>query len=277
MLSVFCLNLLLLPFGRTLPRWGMILRVVTGKLHHWAPCACCAETPPWFPWLNSLPLQVSADNGGEVPLPSRISAVDASEGKGPQRPPQKQLGRRLEEVAKAVGRGYCRLQMPLSLALGVRESVAGRRHGALEGGGGGGCPPPPPSPPQCIPGRRLFPGVLSQREAGAAKGFVAGGGRGEEGHPCALHRGGGLDRAPPHCWQVPVIRGGPRHHYLPPPPPRSAQPAAPTWPPGPLSQRGALFGVGDIAASVVPSDCAVYSESPCTELTAPCLWAPGRH
>ena len=41
--------------------------------------------------------------------------------------PQKRLDKRLEEVAKAVGGGYCRLQMPLRLALGVRETVAGRR------------------------------------------------------------------------------------------------------------------------------------------------------
>ena len=60
---------------------------------------------------------------------------------GPQRPPQRRLDRRLEEVAKPVGNGYCRLQMPLSLALVVRETVAGRRLGAWEGGGG--CPPPP--------------------------------------------------------------------------------------------------------------------------------------
>ena len=66
---------------------------------------------------------------------------EASEGKGPQRRPQKRLDRRLEEVAKAVGGGYCRLQMPLRLALGVRGTVAGRRLGALEGGGGG-VPPP---------------------------------------------------------------------------------------------------------------------------------------
>ena len=38
-------------------------------------------------------------------------ARDALEGKGPQRGDQKRLGRRLEEVAKAVGGGYCRLQM----------------------------------------------------------------------------------------------------------------------------------------------------------------------
>ena len=59
----------------------------------------------------------------------------AVEGKGPQRWSQQRLGRRLEEVAKAVGGGYCRLQMPLRLALSVRGTVAGRRLGAVEGGG----------------------------------------------------------------------------------------------------------------------------------------------
>ena len=44
------------------------------------------------------------------------------------------LDRQLEEVAKAVGGSYCRLQMPLKLALGVRGAVAGCRLGALEGG-----------------------------------------------------------------------------------------------------------------------------------------------
>ena len=65
---------------------------------------------------------------------------DASQGKGPHRRPQRRLDRRLEEVAKAVGGGYCRLQMPLRPALGVRGTVAGRRLGALEGGG---CLSPP--------------------------------------------------------------------------------------------------------------------------------------
>ena len=40
----------------------------------------------------------------------------------------------LEEVAKAVGGSYCRLQMPLKLALAVRGTVAGRRLGAQKGG-----------------------------------------------------------------------------------------------------------------------------------------------
>ena len=55
---------------------------------------------------------------------------------------RKQSDRRLEEVAKAVGGGYCQLQVPLNLARAVREAVAGHRLGALEGpwgpGGGGG-------------------------------------------------------------------------------------------------------------------------------------------
>ena len=47
------------------------------------------------------------------PLPPSPLPSDALEGKGPQRRPQKkQLGRRLEEVAKAVGGGYYWLQMP---------------------------------------------------------------------------------------------------------------------------------------------------------------------
>ena len=50
---------------------------------------------------------------------------------GPRRPQK-----RLEEVVKAVGGGYCRLQIPLKPALGVRGTVAGHRLGALEGGVG---------------------------------------------------------------------------------------------------------------------------------------------
>ena len=53
------------------------------------------------------------------------------EWEGPRRRPQKRLGRRLQEVAKAVGGGYCWLQMPLRLALAARETVAVHRLGAL--------------------------------------------------------------------------------------------------------------------------------------------------
>ena len=75
------------------------------------------------------------------PLPPTLApppplSRDAVAGKGPPRQPQRRLDRRLEEVAKAIGGGYCRLQMPLKLALAVRETVAGHRLGALEGGGG---------------------------------------------------------------------------------------------------------------------------------------------
>ena len=55
-------------------------------------------------------------------------------GSPPQRRPQKRLDKRLEEVAKGVGGGYCRLQMPLNLELGVRETAAGHRLGSLEWG-----------------------------------------------------------------------------------------------------------------------------------------------
>ena len=57
------------------------------------------------------------------------------EGKGPQRRLQKRLDGRLEEVAKAVGGGCCRLQKPLRLALGASGTVAGHKLGALEEGG----------------------------------------------------------------------------------------------------------------------------------------------
>ena len=40
---------------------------------------------------------------------------------------QRWLDRPLEEVAKAVGGGYCRLQMPLKLALGVTWRQGGQR------------------------------------------------------------------------------------------------------------------------------------------------------
>ena len=65
--------------------------------------------------------------GGWSTLPNRL---------GPLRP-QKRSDRRLEEVVKAVGGGYCRLQMPLDRHVPFRGTVAGHRLGALEGGGGG--------------------------------------------------------------------------------------------------------------------------------------------
>ena len=104
---------------------------------------------------------------------------DALEGKGPQRPPQRRLDR-LEEVAEAVGGGYCRLQMPLRLALGVRGTVAGHRLGALEGGGG--YPPPLPMHP-C----RGVGGGLDSGWVGAGG---VGGGPVRQLHSCAVRVAG---------------------------------------------------------------------------------------
>ena len=59
-----------------------------------------------LPQRGAAPVKVRSACGG--------AGRDALEGKGSQRRPQRRLGRRLEEVAKAVGGGYCRLQMPLT-------------------------------------------------------------------------------------------------------------------------------------------------------------------
>ena len=79
-------------------------------------------------WITDASSRLKGADNTMHSVPPR----DALEGKGPQR----RLDRQLEEVAKAVGGGYCWLQMPLRLALAVRGTVAGRRLGALEGGGG---------------------------------------------------------------------------------------------------------------------------------------------
>ena len=94
-------------------------------------CSCLCSCRH-VPCLSMAPSGLTAS----IKHPQYPGIRDALEGKGPQRRPQKRLDRRLGEVAQAVGGGYCRLQMPLSLALGVRKTVAGRRLGALEGGGG---------------------------------------------------------------------------------------------------------------------------------------------
>ena len=111
------------------------------------------------PRAESVPLSLETRLRSDGPDPSRspkgpqapcVRARDALEGTGPRRRLHKRWDRRLEEVAKAVGGGYCRLQMPLRLALGVRGTVAGHRLGALEGGGG----VPPPLSDACL-GRAL--------------------------------------------------------------------------------------------------------------------------
>ena len=74
-----------------------------------------------------------------VPCCEFCIAGDSS-GSGTIAWPQRQLDRRLEEAAEAVGGVYRRSQMPLKLALALRGTVAGHRLGPLEGGGGGGLP-----------------------------------------------------------------------------------------------------------------------------------------
>ena len=68
-------------------------------------------------------MRVSTEISAVPPPPPSVHwcalGRDASEGKGPQRRLHKRLDRRLEEVAKAVGGGYCRLQTPSKPALGV--------------------------------------------------------------------------------------------------------------------------------------------------------------
>ena len=82
-------------------------------------------------WQRALlGFSVRCTNAPPPPPPKRhtvlaIPPMDALEGKGPPRRPQKRLDRQLEEVAKAVGIGYCQLQMPLKLALAVREGGGG--------------------------------------------------------------------------------------------------------------------------------------------------------
>ena len=83
-------------------------------------------------WISCIYSGFTPLGTHKPPLPPRR---DALERKGPQRRPQRRVDRRSEEVAEAVGCGYCRLQMPLKLALAVRGTVAGHRLGAPEGGG----------------------------------------------------------------------------------------------------------------------------------------------
>ena len=84
-------------------------------------CSSCPDAVSLFQHQKTLKIARGTGRG-------------ALEAKGPQRRPQKRLGR-LEEVAKAVRGGYCRLQMPLRPALAVLGTAAGHRLGALEGGG----------------------------------------------------------------------------------------------------------------------------------------------
>ena len=97
--------------------------------------------------LSNFDLWIPTGGEGLNPRGPRHGCIRKGGG-GARRRPQQRLDRRLEEVAKAVGGGYCRLQMPLSLALAARDTVAGHRLGALERGGGGVTSLPLPTHPR---------------------------------------------------------------------------------------------------------------------------------
>ena len=76
------------------------------------------RTPPIppRPIPTAIPILMPILSPIPIPSPPPTQECIRREG-GPHRPPQKRLDRRLEEVAKAGGGGYCRLQMRLKLAL----------------------------------------------------------------------------------------------------------------------------------------------------------------
>ena len=83
------------------------------------------DEPTQYQSIGEMAFGAGVCPSGPIPR-----AREALEGKGPQGRPQSRFDGRLEAVAQAVGGGYCRLQMPLRLALGVGETVAGHRpHG----------------------------------------------------------------------------------------------------------------------------------------------------
>ena len=145
----------------TLPGWGRTCRSEISPLAHLHPA------------------------GPIRPVPR---GRDAVEGEGHQRRPQRRLERRLE-VAQAVGGGYCRLQMPVKLALAVRETEAGRR-------GGGGAPPLPifPCPWDNVMGLRFRNPV--------GPGLVMGTDHTPHGHTCTVcdGRGGVFGLWTPTVW-----------------------------------------------------------------------------
>ena len=93
---------------------------------------------------------------------------DALEGKGPRRRPRRRLGRQLEAVAEAVGGRYCRLQMPLRLALDVRGTGAGHRLGPWGGVAGTHTSPYRGH----LPPFQSIPALLLQASRGGARAVI---------------------------------------------------------------------------------------------------------
>ena len=100
------------------------------------PSAPTPSPPPPPPPSGPGPGVTPSPSSGAGPIQGCIRRKGASEA-------APKAVRQAVEVAKAVGGGYCRLQMPLKLAFAVSGTVAGHGLCALRGGGGG-VPPPLP-------------------------------------------------------------------------------------------------------------------------------------
>ena len=103
-------------------------------------------------------------NGHQSGERRRCGAMGKPQGKAPQRGFQQRSGRRFEEVAKAVGGGYSRLQMLLKLALGVRTRVAGPQAGDVGGVSTPPCTASLPSPTMTRWRQRSSPSTTRMQE-----------------------------------------------------------------------------------------------------------------
>ena len=137
---------------------GVVLVVAGGVVRSWLPtplhvrvALSRAFPPPRHSPARAAFPSLSTALGPHSPSPPCAPGMsrqrggggggrDALEGKAPQRRPQKRFDRRWEDIAEAVGGGYCRLQMPLSPALGVRQCL-GIGWAPWRGPGEGGSPP----------------------------------------------------------------------------------------------------------------------------------------
>ena len=107
--------------------------------------------------------------GPESPPPNPHGCIRRE---GTSEGPQRRVDRRLEEGAKAVGGGYCRLQMPLKLALAVRGQWLGV--GWVPSTEGGGTPPPHaslPTPRPC-PAQTISPSAQVEGITSSGRSFL---------------------------------------------------------------------------------------------------------
>ena len=77
----------------------------SGAGPHSKPWCCCLPAAVWEACFDAVIWSPKKRGGGCTSPAGR----EAEEGKGPPRRPQRRLGRRLEEVAEAIGGGYFRV------------------------------------------------------------------------------------------------------------------------------------------------------------------------